>query len=327
MPVMMRPSTCTLVGFGQVGRALYTKLRTMSQDFEVKAVVRSARAYDGNLAPLALSSLPRTDFLFLCIPSSDDGKPELALMQPYLEDGRCVITCAKGAPANYPNYFVQHPSRFGISATVGCMTAMTGFTRNIRAETGRRPLELKAVLNSSLNYLADRMSQCVPRGVALFEAQQQGFTEQGNFDFDAVVRQEINDARKKAAILSHEAFYPHCIALPHLISDVPEADRSLQTAFAAPGSYRFVVQISQRHNPSGMNLPVFSFSKDQYSIQGGFLSLPYLQGLGLFLPGENNKLIVTDSFGRDQSTMALPGAGPDHTATMMIGDARKVMGR
>ncbi len=319
---MMDSASVTIIGFGNVGRTLFRSLKHYPHRFSVQAIGNSKGIHNFNSDDNKIN----TDLTFLCVPTQENGKVELEHVKDIMScSGRVAVTCAKGMAAQHYEYVDEHKYRIGISATVGSGCGMVPMIRNFRREEGYSSIkELNGVVNGSLNYIWNRMSEGISLQEILFETIEKGFTESGNLDALSVIRQEINDARLKSAILANSAFYPDELVRG---SDIVFANRStyessIIMATKNPERVRFAVQITKGN--SSIDDKLFNYRGRSYEIAGGFVPIERLPR-ELITPYENNCLVIQDYNGKFKRSLTLPGASANQTATMMIADARKLL--
>lgn len=311
--------SASLIGFGNVGKTLFHRLEKMPQ-FEVQAIKNSKRIFDANFAPI--TELPRTDVVFISIPTTNNGHEEMAYLEQAITRDQIAVTCAKGVAAEHYDKIDKYRYVLGISASVGCSTRMVGTLREVRREYGQVS-KLQGIVNGSLNYAFDRRSKGIPEGRVIFELNEKGLVESNELKFGEMLEQEINDARLKSAILFNEAFYPEDFVRASQIKMVDNYKEIVEEARANPNRYRFAVTInSSRDNL--VSKKVFHFENKSHRLTGSFIPINDLLE-DLKLEGADNFLMIYDTKGKLHQTYKASGAGAYSTACVMIGDARRLL--
>ncbi len=318
-----RPVSVTLLGFGNVGRQLYRQLKEQKDTFSVDAIGNSKGYYE--LRPREIH--PETKrATFLCIPTQDSGEMEYVIASEMLHDGQdAVITCGKGMAAQHYDFVDHWKHRLGITASVGGGCGMIPLIRKARQELGDRPIQgLYGIINGSLNYIWNERSKGSTENEALFNAMERGYTESGNCQMNAIIRQEVNDARLKSAILFNESFFPHHFVKGSEIQFTQNYENFVDKAKRDFSNVRFVVSIGKENESISIDDKLFSYRGDGIEISGGFLPINQLPK-DLVLDDVKNGLHVRDSFGKIRKSVNQPGAGPEYTSAMMLCDARKLL--
>jgi len=179
-----------LVGYGNVGKELEKVLD--ENGIAVDLIVRSDNtdAYAENVDDESA--------VFISVPSKGDGSEMLHYYTDALERGACVITCEKAVLAHHWELVKKYQGNIRYSATVGgdsgILPAISGFSGEIQ--------EIRAVVNGTLNYIAQELSKGTDEGEVFIDVIKKGFAEPGARDFEGLIQSELKDVAYKTVILA-----------------------------------------------------------------------------------------------------------------------------
>lgn len=327
-----------IIGHGTIGRPLHKRL--IDERCQVVAVQKSKGLFEGS--PDALTSLGDVnigqatedlDLAFIAIPTKADGEEALWTMMHFLERGIPVVTCEKGALANYfmtLERFIK-AGRIGYSATVGGGSGIIDFVRNRRSDRTR---EVHVILNGTLNYIWTGLQEGIPEDRVVAEARLKGFADPGEEDPTRLILQEaLRDAPMKAAILFNLGFAPQ-IPLKAKDFAMHLKEVALWRAIRTPGTWRFVVSYHNLAIPGPYsdldNIIAFTAQHAGWSIIGGFKRVDDEPITRLCDPvrwEQNGALIIEGADGSGGTTLCIgDGAGPGPTTAAMLRDAERLLG-
>ena len=321
-----------VIGLGNIGKAIYEKLSGESEYFAAPSLIVTSRyVFDGDFNKLGESKdfkrfTDRIDLAFLAVPTDNSGEVELDYISHFIDRNSKVVTCAKAAAAFHYNKISDLNGVLGMNASVGGHTGMIGFVRKIRQNYNFNSLRsLEGVVNGSLNYLWDKISQGVPQNKALYMAIKKGFTESADFDFISSVLREINDARLKATILANESCFPEILIHPREVTLSENIREIVNEAVSKSKEYRFIVRMGSEEVKPIDHIAFSSIIKG-FRLYGGFEHLKNLQR-NLQIPEESNRLTAIDCKGKYHEGTMAAGAGPEYVVGMMMCDGLKLLGR
>lgn len=204
-----RPFRLGLIGFGCVGQGIYDILQRQPEaGFEVSRIAVKNQTKERSL-PLSRFEFRADDLLHdtsldALIEVIDDSTEAFRLVSEALRLGRRVVTANKAMLAQHLPELVQLQRAFG--GTLLYEAAVCGsipVIRTLDAYFGQEPLRsVSGIFNGSSNYVLTRMGEeGSPYGIALAEAQAQGFAETNpTLDMGAF------DPRSKAVLVAAHAY-------------------------------------------------------------------------------------------------------------------------
>ncbi len=307
-----------IVGFGQIGREVYRRLKERGED--VAFVARSDGIYSVDKGERIGSLRDCFDFdldlAILDITTLDGGRIAFNYINGFLDAGARVVTSEKGAMGNYFSELEPRFDRLGFSAVAGGRIGMATFLRDLRILDGQR---LDAVVNGTLNYVFDEASKSGNLAEAVRRAQELGYAEP-NADgvLDVINQESCFDVPMKSAILfnffnffnSGKRIRARDINVSKVDNDVLEELR--RDSF----SRRYVVSITR--NPVSDSLGGFELEADGWHLSGGF-RYPERR-----MPGGVNNFIVVQGDSAEFWAYG-EGAGAKATVDAMMYDARRLM--
>jgi len=329
-----------IIGKGSIGKAVANKVRENPR-WNLAAIVsgREVQLCNGNHAGPNLVKFDSTDprtlanalnlqdikRAFIAIPSAGGGKIALKYIAALLENGVKVVTCEKGAVANfYPQLVKLGLENIGVSATVGGGTRMLSFLKDRRLiDLGPRPCRVDAILNGTFNFIGDRGTNSFPQAVA--EAVALHITEPGATKPKDVIEAEFGDVVMKASAAYNVAFARDGNYLDPSMFEIEKlSSAGLKILSRRP--HRYVVSFNNTKNGDSISdlVGAMHASIDGWEIIGGFYTeadspIPEDQ-----LPKrQDNAVVVAQGLDGEDGIYRLsgPGAGPKATASAMITDA------
>lgn len=303
-----------IIGTGTIGSILSQKIQEMGWDifFTVnsKGVYRNGTRID-SIENYHLYVSP-VDMGFLAIPSSQQEAAYRYMLQ-FLAWGKPIVTCEKGALANY--FSELHPKlhKIGYSATVGGGTQMLRYLEDMKQ---RGILEINGVVNGTLNYIFSRIEKKDRLETIIKGAQEKGLTEPGATDYLEIINNELcSDVVRKTTILYNLCF-PTSPIRANDIAAKPLTERDLRDVVLS--RRRCVVSIAQKKADI---IGGFIYEASNWIISVGFQQSHHMTfPLPCF---EDNALSIKTNDGT--YTVMGPGAGPKPTVAAMIGDARRII--
>lgn len=322
-----------IIGFGNIGRPLYDK--ALACDWEIAFVANRRYIMCGQ--PLKavdagenwLRYCQGVDLVFLAIPTHDDGRQALQYIQELTAMGISVVTCEKGALANYFSELKLVLKQLGYSATVGGGSGIIPFLRQ-RFFSGIR--EVHVILNGTLNYTWNDLGMGNPLGHIVDETQRLGYSEPGQSDPIKIILGEAgSDAVKKTAIL-----YNLCFRSPKILRaqniEVKLTPAMVRQAIREAVDRRFVVSFEREANFEGDSEDILAFTQrlDGWVITAGFKRTdrnPLVARLCQSASWVNNSLLTVEGDnGKDGVYLCVgPGAGAQPTTAAMIRDAEALL--
>lgn len=322
-----------IIGFGNIGKRLYEKLT--NNGWIVVFVVTSKHVFTNSIntpkdrSDNWLSYCHSVDLVFLAIPTLDDGRTALNYITALMAKGIPVVTCEKGALANYFAELKPKLSCIGFSATVGGGSGIVQFL-NHRFFTGT--LEVHTILNGTLNYIWDDLKMGNPLGHVVEEIKNLGYTEPGDDDPISIILNEIrSDTTKKTAILFNLCMHSDAVLAAKNINTVITKEM-VARAIKEAGNRRFVISFEKAENflEEAESVPAFIHYIGDWVITGGFKKVdrnPLITRLcGSATWVNNSVLTVEGKNGVDGVYLCSgPGAGASPTTAAMIRDAERLL--
>ncbi|MES2409097.1 MAG: hypothetical protein V4509_02210 [Patescibacteria group bacterium] len=193
-----------LFGYGNIGKVL-TK-RIPKEKIDLKYIANSKGVFDSELIKQAdlenwKNFTNDIQIVFITIPTMGDGSIAFEYASFFLEKNIPVITCEKASVANNFGYLNKHKNIFKYTASVGGGTKMLQQLSLFNSEI----LELKAVVNGTLNFIGDNLKKGIPEVEIVREILENGYAEPGANTFPEIIEGEINDVRLKTVILANSS--------------------------------------------------------------------------------------------------------------------------
>ncbi len=193
-----------LVGYGNVGKELRRVLgeRGISTNF----IVRSTGIYGaGDLKMDERKNFPayvdEQSAVFIAMPSRGNGDEVAPYYAAGLDKKCLVITCEKAYLANHWEFIKRHEGKTGYSATVGGNAGILNAIADFKSEI----VEIRAVVNGTLNYVIEKLARGDNKNEVCAEAVAAGFAEPGASGFDELIALELQDVLYKTAILANHS--------------------------------------------------------------------------------------------------------------------------
>lgn len=304
-----------IIGAGTIGKELYHSV--LSQGWEIEFVLKRDGLYedlekkidDQNQYPPYLQHI---DVVFLAISTKDNGEAAYQYITTVLDANKPIVTCEKGALANY--FSELHPKlhKIGYSATVGGGTQMLRYLQDMKQ---RGILEINGVINGTLNYIFSRIEKKDRLDTIIKGAQEKGLIEPGATDYLDIINNEIcGDVVRKTTILYNLCF-PTSPIRANDIDAKPLTEGDLRDIVLS--RRRCVVSIAQKKADI---IGGFIYEAGEWVVSAGFQQSHHMK---FPLPSfEENALSIKTNDGT--YTITGPGAGPQPTVAAMIGDAKKL---
>jgi len=276
-----------IFGFGKIGSVLSQKLPKLGVN--IKYLVRTSGIFDSGLHKISnldnwRNYIKEPDIAFICIPTFGSGEKAFKYASAFLEQSKPVITCEKASVAYHWSELISYNDIFKYTATVGGGTKMLKVLDNYKPDD---IIEIKAVINGTLNYISDNLKLGKSKEMIINEAIAAGYTEPGVFSVSEVIRVELRDVVLKTIIIAnHLGMFERVIGEKD-IEVVNDIDNTITTK-------RCIIKIT----------------KD--IIKVGFIE----DNKSSWLPkGVNNTLYVNG-----EKMVYGPGAGAEATVSTMIDD-------
>lgn len=196
-----------LIGYGTVGKEVQKVLE--EKNLNIDYIVRSSGIFDSrdsqvdNLENFS-KYIDSNSVVFISTPTQGKGENSLVYYTQALTKGARVITCEKAVLAYNWDLVQTYKGKIQYSATVG---GNSGILPAI-AEYKEEIVEIKAVVNGTLNYIADKQKEGLSPTELFTDVMSKGFAEPGSANFDEVIQNELKDVRYKAAIFAnHSGMY------------------------------------------------------------------------------------------------------------------------
>ena len=200
-----------LIGHGNVGAEVEKVL--LEQGLKVDYVIHGSGVFkQGSLVDTNehfATYIDSESVLFISVPSIGDGSVMLPYYQKSLEAGAKIVTCEKAVIANHWDLVRQNEGSIRYSATVG---GDSGILPAIASYQGKIET-VKAVVNGTLNFIAEKKRNGVTKEAVFDMVTKGGFAEPGARSLTEVIAGEINDVLYKAAIVAnHSKLYEKTFA-------------------------------------------------------------------------------------------------------------------
>ncbi len=318
-----------LVGFGNVGKELYRRLKSNGHD--VSFSISNHGLYDrlGNKIDEKdgyFNSIKHIDIVCLAIPTLDDGKTAYDYISHAFDNGKLVVTCEKGALSNYFKELQENLSHLGYSATVGGGTRLLQYGKQRMTS---EVTEIHAIVNGTLNYVFEQVSKGRSLGEVAREAKKLGYAEPGAESTLEVINTEANsDVPMKTAILFNVLGLGE-ISASDLKSNAKNlTEEDLRALIMESQNRRYIVSITKEDSKEGNNIGGFKEEVNGWHISAGFKNISenplFMQ---LTVSGVNNSLLVCDGKDGINGTYKVSGqgAGAEPTTTAMLLDLESLL--
>lgn len=299
-----------IIGRGKIGNGLARELQ--KNHWQVKFSLDNNYVYRSNkkidYAKNYKKYIKNIDYVFLAIPTFDDGKTAFDFIKFFVQKNIPVITCEKGSLANY--YLLLRPfiDKIGYNATVGGGTRLLEYlqARNIKNFT-----EISAIVNGTLNFIFDGIAHGQQIEKIANKAIQLGYVEPGATKLLDIINSELKDVLLKSIILFNILqLSPKILCAKNI---------QLQKIFATDlkkilkdKKMRCIVSISKK--PQKV-IGGFCVKNEKWFLSVGFKSIDEY-----WLPrGVNNALLIREK--NNDYLLQGPGAGIKPTVLSMIQDA------
>lgn len=306
-----------LIGYGSIGQELARQITEKWWNISWIISRETIKDSEGNILSESTEwqNQSSVDIVFLCIPS-DQAEMARDYIQFFAEKDTRIVTCEKWALSVYPTVIDYYAPDMGKSATVGGGTRMLSC---LALRSSKDICEISGVLNGTLNYIFDELSNGKSQNDVLAEVLEKKYAEPGSTTLGEVITAELGDLTKKAIIMTNASGI-----LEEKLTWKPDEytvdsfflDKALQN----PSEYRFLYILAD-HEYSGFIGGLEIESGKWWCYAGLFL----VKNASFELPRwVNNILTITE--GDETYTITGPGAGPVPTARAMILDAESLLG-
>jgi aspartokinase/homoserine dehydrogenase 1 len=277
--------------------------------------------------------LDEVDCVFLAIPTADDGYIAYQYIQTLTKLGIKVVTCEKGALANFFAELQSHIANIGYGATVG---GGSGLLYQLQERTAGDSYleELDGVFNGTLNYVYWMVAQGHTLDEAIAKAIEGGFAEPGNTDAIKIIMAEAcSDVPMKVAIIANLGGLPLGSVLRAKDIQVTLTEDQVKTSLQHAAQMRFVVSFCRLANykEERPEFIAFKHTIGEWIIVGRFVRVELNQLVTQLVracPGVNNIVVTVE--GRDgeigTNFCGGPGAGAMPTSWAMVRDFMKLFG-
>ncbi|MBI2464280.1 hypothetical protein HYV57_04955 [Candidatus Peregrinibacteria bacterium] len=329
----MKKISIGIIGKGNIGSEVYHKSQSngwivnwiagskgIFSDLSEKTKIAELKNYEQHLQGL--------DGIFLAIPTLDNGEAGFHYIKSSLNANVPVVTCEKGALSNY---FLEleeaiKNQQIGYSATVGGGSRLL---RYLQERIGPQVQEIHAVVNGTLNYIFEGLSNGRSLGEVVEETKKLGYAEPGaKHPLEVIIKEAIGDVPMKASILFNICNLTNERMRTKDVKIETIEQNELKRLIKEATNRRYIVSITRDGNNEEDVIWGFKHKIDDWHISAGFKHVednPLFRNL---IPsGVNNAILTSEGeFGKDGSYVLIgPGAGPGPTASSMIIDAKKIM--
>lgn len=337
------------IGYGNVGQAVPERAKAELGLEHSEFIVRSDGVHQLNADKTSRLINDQSDFwkisevmkdvkiAFNTLPSNQ-GERSLEILRQLSAMDIPVITAEKGALSQYYEEIRKEGllEYLGRAATVG---GRTGMLEWIPAQINNRTSQIHLIVNGTLNYIVDGISNRRTPGQVIDEAVKLGYAEPGAIDHLDVLNGElVGDIPKKALILIKIAlmntvfFDNNQSVLPSDLKQTPLDRDSWHRLVQEAKIRRYILSFMRKEDEmpeSDIIAPLrkeFKTKSGTTVVSGGFRRIhdnPLLSYLNL--PGTRNGVVMTGGDNESDGILVLSaeGAGPGPTATAMVNDARK----
>lgn len=301
-----------LIGYGAIGQEV--ERRVLQRGWTIPVIARTSGIYDAEGIKIDelsywLEHFAKTDAAVLCIPTYDDGALAFSYIRSLVGNGIPVVTCEKGALGNYfPELkpWISNNS-IGYSAVVGGGTRLLHWSRGrLSPETE----EIHLVINGTLNYIFDGLSQGKALEEVVEEAVELGYAEPGAQEPVGMISTEAgSDVPMKTSVFINVCGLGEVRAKEIEVHDIGE--EALRELVSGAALRRYIVSITREEKHEDA-LGGFRFKTDDWYISAGFKDRTHNPLFPqLIPPGVNNVALISGPAG--VYTLTGPGAGPTPT--------------
>ncbi len=276
------------------------------------------------------------DVRYIFIATSSDGSG-LPYTLDALKHGKTVITCEKYAPANNFHEIDKYieSGDCWLTATVGGGTGIPLALMEDIISNGVYDA-FYGVVNGTTNYILTECGDGKEIDKAINEAKSRGYTEPGADGAQSIIEGEVNDIRKKAAIIYNLTmlctgnknnyinendikFQKNCAKRAY--DDLAELYGSVSRLNENP-NIKLVVSIKNKKTPdTGEEIEELGrYEGDNYLLQIGFLKNPCDELNEI--TGVNNGAVILRNGTYSELVTPGPGAGSGPTAKRMLDDLK-----
>ncbi len=336
------------IGFGNVGQAIPKRAEAELGLKQKKFVIRSDGVHRLNADGSSRLVDSRPDFweipeiikdvkvAFNTLPSNK-GRRSLEILRHLADLGIPVVTAEKGALSQYYEEIEKQGlyKHLGSDATVGGRTGMLDW---IAGQINSRTSQIHVVINGTLNYILDGISNQRTPGQVIDEAVLLGYAEPGaTRHLDVLNGELVGDIPKKTSILINKSlrntgFFDDTYVSPGLLSQSPLTTGSWHKLIKESKDRRYILSFIRKKD----EIPEFDIiaplrkefktKSGNTVVKGGFRKIhdnPLLSYLNL--SGTRNGAVLTGGENESDGILVLSaeGAGPGPTATAMVNNARE----
>ncbi len=335
-----------VIGAGNIGQEVIRQAR--EKKYEIGPVLTTSGVYDGSkvdkwkgelsdylrenpeyrVAALGDYNAPlrEADVIFLAIPTRDNGEEAYKYMCGLLPHVP-VITCEKGALSlNFTELLPEiNKGRLGYRATVGGGTSLLKEMQDkVRLDFDG---SIYAVINGTLNFVFDNISNGRSLGEAVYQARRLGYAEPGAKEpIDVINAEACRDVPRKSAIFFN--FFTRALGNKNFISsvDVERATTKISQNMLrelVSQNRRYIVSIVQPDGEPSDITGGYRLELGNWVMQGGFRNSSDNPLYKRLLPeGVDNAILIAK--GKNESKGVYvhsgPGAGAPPTVDAMMTD-------
>lgn len=287
-----------------------------------------------------LKDLP--DVVFVALPPSASGEPAYSIIKHCLKRGAKVITCEKGALANYFQQLKDLSGNFrslGINASVGGGSRLMEKSRADFRDP-QNICEIHLAINGTLTYvfnlIGPKDGKPIPLNQAVNQAIDLGYAEPGETDIKSIIRGEAeSDVPKKVAIFLNQSGLldssPY-LSWNKLAFNLTDSD--INKVIKEAKRRRFIVSIYPAKRKQVSNKDIiggFEVAHGSWRIIGGFRHIEQehmINDLAKLKDAENGVIVALGPKNALDGVNVIsgPGAGPKPTVNTMLDDYLRIMG-
>lgn len=315
-----------VIGAGNIGKEILTRAKGLG--WQVVFILKSDGIYKDLTNKIAkkedyLRFSKDCDAVFLAIPTVDDGKIAFDYISSLAKQNTPVVTCEKGAFANYYSELEKFMDKIGFSATVGGGTRLL---RYLEERIDDEVQEIHAVLNGTLNYIFDEVSRGRSLEEVVGETKKLGYAEPNSpTPLDLINAEAFGDVPMKTAILFNVCNLTKQRTNAKDITFSKLTEKDLDKLIEEANSRRYIVSITKEEKNGGDVIGGFNYKIEDWYINVGFKNIHENPLFLQVIPsGVNNSLLIFDGkFGRNGTyNLSGQGAGAAPTVSSMIRDAQ-----
>jgi len=298
----MDKKTVAIVGNGSIAKHLAGRLE--ERGFKVifflrKYLIRSSfENFLEHNNPIAV---------FLAISTKDKGEAARDYILDCIIANTPVITCEKGSLSYHAHEFKNNLNWIGFSAAVGGGTMMLKYLRD--RHFGDQVVEIKAILNGTLNFICDEISRGRSMGQACRDVVRLKYAEPGVTDNLSLINGEWKDLIMKTCVFFNTIFGKHQFINPTMFRGGKLTEKDLEKM--SSGDYRFIVSFSNKN--------IFR----SWNINPALYQVSLVEDQNRWIPGGvGNAVHVVEGEGEASIPYILsgPGAGLEPTTSAMLAD-------